>query len=212
MEDFYTIQEQEEFEKILEEFAREFPNDISLLREDIDYSIFSEAITGGSVKRAVQYNSAKVRRNRKKVEKAIDNTVDAVQTGGKREEIKSIREDLMRGRAKPSVILKRALKCGVAACALAGGTGLTPVLALIGFIFSTARRKHLSKKERDQMIWEMEEELKILDEKIDDAKSDGDKKKKYQYMRLKSELERRIKELKYQGKIDTRFDENKLSK
>ena len=43
----------------------------------------------------------------------------------------------------------------------------------------------------------METELKLVDEKIEDAKSDKKDKEKYQLMRIKAKLEKEIDRIKF---------------
>jgi hypothetical protein len=53
--------------------------------------------------------------------------------------------------------------------------------------------KHLSKQKdkriRNELALELDNEIKICEEKISDAQSDGDREKKYQLMRIKDKLE-----------------------
>lgn len=49
------------------------------------------------------------------------------------------------------------------------------------------------------ILHDLEEELKIVREKIDDAKSDGDKQAKYKLMRLESKIEHEIAKIRTQG-------------
>ena len=69
-------------------------------------------------------------------------------------------------------------------------------LGALGFII----KKAVSDKDngaRDKVIRELEVELKMVREKIDDAKSDNDRKAKYQLMRMESQLENEISRIKY---------------
>lgn len=203
-ETYYTLEEQDTLGRIIDDITIYNEDDIILLGEEIAYDIFLEEITGGSVKTAVRNVSARKRRVDRKVSNAIDKTYDAAIDGGRKQEIKSIREDLMRGRGKPSTVLKRAVKIALSSAAVttaAGAAALAPAIALISFVVSTARRKNISAKEKNRLIYEMQQELIIVEEKIKDAESDNDRKKKYQYMRIKMELEKNIRQLRTQGKI-----------
>lgn len=70
------------------------------------------------------------------------------------------------------------------------GTAARAKLALVPVI---AVCRHFSKKKdmriRNELTRELETEIKITDEKINDANSAGDNKEKYQLMRIKSKLE-----------------------
>ena len=52
-------------------------------------------------------------------------------------------------------------------------------------------------QDKDQVLNEIETEIKIVDEKIEDAKSDASKQEKYALMRLKAKLESEHKRIKY---------------
>ena len=49
------------------------------------------------------------------------------------------------------------------------------------------------------MIRELETELKLTREKIEDAKSDNDRSKKYELMRIESKLEDELARVKYKA-------------
>ena len=72
-----------------------------------------------------------------------------------------------------------------------------PIVAAIGFIGSFAVDKALDRKVKNQILHEMETELKLVDEKIEDAKSDKKDKEKYQLMRIKAKLEKEIDRIKF---------------
>ena len=58
----------------------------------------------------------------------------------------------------------------------------------------TAVFRHLSKEKdrriRNELLSQLDTEIKICEEKINDANSEGSKKQKYQLMRIKAKLER----------------------
>ena len=58
-------------------------------------------------------------------------------------------------------------------------------------------KKNTEKREKKRLLLELETELKLTKEKIEDAKSENDKKKKYQLMRIESTLEKEITRIKY---------------
>lgn len=55
----------------------------------------------------------------------------------------------------------------------------------------------VTKKEKQSLILTIETELKLIDEKIDDARGDGNRAAKYDLMRTKAELEKALDSLKY---------------
>lgn len=72
-----------------------------------------------------------------------------------------------------------------------------PISAAIGLIASVALDKKLDRRIRNDIVHEMETELRVVNEKIEDAKGENDKKEKYQLMRLKDKLEKDIQRVKY---------------
>jgi hypothetical protein len=82
---------------------------------------------------------------------------------------------------------------------LVGGTAalVNPALAAIGLIALVANDKRLDRKVRTRIVDEMDSELRIVNEKIDDAKSANDKQKKYQLMRIRDKLEKDIVRIRY---------------
>ena len=80
---------------------------------------------------------------------------------------------------------------------LLAATIFGPLAAAIGYVGSIGVDKHLDAKERRAILRELDQELAIIDEKIDDAKAAGDNKQKYQLMRLKDKLENERKRVKF---------------
>ena len=72
-----------------------------------------------------------------------------------------------------------------------------PAITAIAFLGSLLRDKHLEDKEKKSIENELELELKLVDEKIDDAKSRGETERKYELMRIKHKLERELSHVRY---------------
>jgi hypothetical protein len=70
-------------------------------------------------------------------------------------------------------------------------------VTIIGLIGSRAHSKHVEERERKRVLYELETELKIVKEKIEDAKGDNAKEQKYQLMRIESELEKEVFRIKH---------------
>jgi hypothetical protein len=67
-------------------------------------------------------------------------------------------------------------------------------IAFIGFIASD---KYLDAKERAKILRELEDEIAIVNEKIDDSRGDDNKQKKYELMRIRNELQRQKDRISY---------------
>ena len=72
-----------------------------------------------------------------------------------------------------------------------------PLVSLIAIITSIAIDKKLDDKTRRTILNELESELKIVKEKIEDAKSDNNKQAKYELMRIQQKLEADIERIRY---------------
>ena len=57
--------------------------------------------------------------------------------------------------------------------------------------------KAVTNKERKALIQEIELEIKMLDEKIEDARGDGNRQAKYSMMRTRAELQKALEQIKY---------------
>ena len=103
---------------------------------------------------------------------------------------RKLRKEILTGKIKFSTILKHAVAFGTAAY-------VSPVIAALGAVIWLARRHLLKKRQKDLLLKDLKTELEIIEEKIEDAKQDGDKVKKYQYIRLRNEVKRSIEKLRY---------------
>lgn len=88
------------------------------------------------------------------------------------------------------------------AYAIGSVVGIIPALiVLISVLGSVAKNLGQDSVERKQIVNELESELRIVKEKIDDAKSKGDNKEKYELMRIEQKLTNEINRLKYNPKL-----------
>lgn len=77
------------------------------------------------------------------------------------------------------------------------GYGIGPILGGITFIGMIVGNKYYDSKARRQVLNELEQELTIVNEKIEDSRGDEDKSKKYELMRIKNKLESEIERIRY---------------
>lgn len=78
-----------------------------------------------------------------------------------------------------------------------GGVIMGPVLGILAMVVSAALDKRASGKVRENLTKDMEQELKVVEEKIRDADVKGDRQAKYQLIRIKDALERDINRIKF---------------
>lgn len=69
--------------------------------------------------------------------------------------------------------------------------------SILSVIVGVVLTDHIEKKDKKMIIKDLELELKIVNEKIDDAKSDSDRKAKYELMRIQNKLERQLERLNF---------------
>ena len=112
------------------------------------------------------------------------------------------REQILEGgfRNKVFSVIRRVVTSGL--LYILGGR----VLALVGFLGSIMVDTAIDSVIRKQIIHEFETELKIVEEKITDAKSAGKRREKYQLMRLKAKMEKELANAKYSKKFSARTD------
>lgn len=77
------------------------------------------------------------------------------------------------------------------------GKLLGAALTLIGILGARALSKGTEVREKKRILLDLETELKITKEKIEDAKGDNAKEKKYELMRIEARLEKEIFRIKH---------------
>jgi len=90
--------------------------------------------------------------------------------------------------------LMKIIKYGIA---VGGIWAVSPALAAIGLLASIALDIRADDKARKKILDDLEDELKIVEAKIEDSRNDEQKEKKYQLMRIKGKLEKDIARIKY---------------
>ena len=69
-------------------------------------------------------------------------------------------------------------------------------MAIVTFLGTLAAHKSITKKTRGRIMQELQMELKMVREKIEDAKSAGDNENKYKLMRLENKIETQIEDVR----------------
>lgn len=113
----------------------------------------------------------------------------------------SKREKIITG--KNTVKLGKALKTIIA---ILGSSAITKIAlgpvfgtatTIIGLLGAHALSKRTEEREKKRILLELETELKITNEKIEDAKGENAKEQKYQLMRIQSNLEKEITRIRH---------------
>ena len=125
----------------------------------------------------------------KSVEDQINNTIDKIKAADNSER----REKLIKGGLR--VKIKRLIRVGIiTGAAGAIGNWWYALVALVGQLLIDKGIDEMTKRE---LVDDIEDNMKLLDEKIEDAKSDSNKEAKYKLMRQKNALEKERNRLRY---------------
>lgn len=99
----------------------------------------------------------------------------------------------------PGLIKRLLISAGIFSTNVVGG--------ICAFIFLWSKQKKANKASKRKMIMMLEEEIQIIDEKIQDASSDGNRQAKYALMRSKNQLQNALNKLKYGMGVDLKDEE-----
>ena len=138
----------------------------------------------------IKNTQGKINRADRIVSRQVDSIGDAVIDGSKKYDIPTVRKEILRGRKSVSQLIKTYIKV------IAMGA-IAPPLGLVGLITHLFRSKFIRGKQRIALLQDLKTELEIVEEKIKDAEADNDRKKKYQYIRLRREIQRGIEQIRF---------------
>ena len=134
----------------------------------------------------------------KDAEEKVDSQITKACRGIKNVITGDVRTEIIEGKKFSAIgLLKQIL-------GTVGLFSIGPVKALIAIVIKYALKKKTSVSERRKIIMELEGELTMINEKIEDAKGDGNREAKYAMMRTKTELENALKRIKYGLEADQR--------
>lgn len=168
--------------------AEEEPPDIETATEAYDQRSKKLHSAQSSIYRAFK----NYKNNAEKVGSQVDKMCEAA----KRLVTGDIRTEIIEGKKFSAIgLLKKAL--GTAAIFAFG-----PIKGLCVLVVRYALKKSTSLSERRKILLELQVELDMINEKIEDAKSDGNRQAKYAMMRTKAEIEAAIGKIKYGIEID----------
>lgn len=128
----------------------------------------------------------------KRVPAHIDNFINDVIN-----KVKEMDKTERRNRIIEGTFRKKILKVIRNAIVLGAEWAISPALAGITLLTGVALDKNADKKVRNQILQELQLELRIVEEKLEDSRSDGKRKKKYELMRIKNKLEQEIDRIRY---------------
>lgn len=149
----------------------------------------------GAISTVVRNTTSAVSSAAKGSRDAIDGTADRIVEQKRKADLMKARNEVMNGR-KP---LSSYVKMAVAFIAI--DAGVLPGIAIVPIIMSMKRNKKIREIEKSNLIAELTTELEIINEKIKDAEADNNRVMKYNYIRLRRELQRGISQLRIGDKF-----------
>jgi len=192
-----TAHEYEDGSSTLKHFQENDIVDMALMQ---GYQVFSEqyakceALYPGkdylneSMKEKATIAKSTVNRTERKMDKWFENSLQAIKTkfmGNKREDI--IKNET--GAPSLSRMIRKAALLGTAAA-------INPAMAAIGIVVGFAIRSRMTHVEKEKLLLELNNEKRMVEEKIKDADAQGDRTKKYELMRLQNKINLDIDRLK----------------
>ncbi len=134
----------------------------------------------------------------KNAEDKIDSQVTKMTTAAKGLLIGDVRSEIVEG--------KKVTALGLVKSALASAAifSIAPIRGLMLLLTRYALKKKTTVTERKKIILELEAELEMIEEKIDDARGDGNREAKYALMRTRTEIVNAIRKIKLGLEADER--------
>lgn len=127
-----------------------------------------------------------IKRKEEAMDKWFDDTLKGIRNAARNKTRDEIVEDSF---PKLSKMIKRAIVVGAS-------FAINPTLAAMSAAVLFVLSKKATLRERQKLLRELNRELEMVEEKIRDADSASDKKKKYELMRLRFEIQNNIDKIK----------------
>lgn len=163
-----------------------------------DPNIRKPKVNGSKKMESAQAQIYHAYKNYKNAEQKIDSQISKMLQACKRLAIGDTRTEIIEGKKFSAIgLLKKALST---AAIFAFG----PIKGIILLVVRYALKKKTTTAERRKILTELQVELEMINEKINDAKGDGNRQAKYAMMRTKAEIEAAIGQIKYGLEVDQR--------
>lgn len=153
--------------------------DIYGILEDFEYSlddVLNESVATAA-KDAARKAKAKITRQGRKLDDSVQRLVDDTRESRREKQY----DKMVKNSVKATSILSKAI-------ALAVAGAINPLAGILGLITMVAVHAKTKDKYKKQMIRTLDNEIAILDEKIEDARNEGNKQSKYKLLRTKQEI------------------------
>lgn len=137
-------------------------------------------------------------KNYKNAEAKVDSQITGMTNSLKGLLIGDVRTEVVEGKQMTAI---GALKAALRTSAI---FAFGPIKGLILLLVRYALKKNTTVSERKKIILELEAELELIDEKIEDARGDGNRKAKYAMMRTRTEIINALRKIKLGLEADQR--------
>lgn len=173
----------------VEECFNIFVNEMNMLSEsqsnELCEGILDEAVVD-KIKAGPKMVGKMVKQKQDKMDKWFDDTLKTIQGESRNRN----REEIVKNSVpKLSKMVKRAIVLG-------GTWAINPAIAAISAVTMVALSKNATEKEKKRVLSELKKELELVEEKIKDSDSNGDRKEKYELIRLRQKLTTDIDRIK----------------
>jgi hypothetical protein len=149
---------------------------------------YDKTSKGISDKERKIYNAYKKYKN---YEEKIDSQLSKMLVSAKDAFTQDKTEEIIEGKKfSPIGLLKKVL-------ASAAIFSFSKVAGFVHLVLRYALNKNRTRKQKEEILIDLQTEISILDEKIEEAKGDGNRQAKYALMRTRAELQRAYEKIKY---------------
>ena len=138
----------------------------------------------------------KAYKNYKEAEEKVDSQITKAMNGIKGVLTGDVRTEVIEGKKFSAIGLLKQLLGTVAIFST------NKIAGVIALVTKYALKKKTTQSERRKIIMELETEIELITEKIEDAKSDGNREAKYAMMRTKKDLEHALNRINYGMEAD----------
>ena len=169
--------------RVVEMFLKEYNQLTEEQKILLEYESLEESL---DIKKKAQIIKKTVNDKQDAMDKWFNDTLKSLRQKNRDNARDALVEDRV---PKLSKMVRRAVTIGA-------GWAIHPAIAAITVVVQYALSKKTQVEERKKLLSELKREKEIVEEKIRDSDSSGDKKQKYQLMRLKYKLDTDIDRLK----------------
>lgn len=127
------------------------------------------------------------------ITKSVDNMLEKMKKADENDR----REIILKQGLVPKLI--RFIKQGILS---AGVYAVNPALGAITLITLVGTNKALDARVKNKMLYELETELELTNEKIEDSRGDENKQSKYELIKIRKQLEKSITKIRLNRRVD----------